>query len=101
MAMGFVVARFGLFLRMIALSSPVLSNASVLSGTHWPSEALGVILVLAGSAIILGALRNHRVYISSLPVEDVPPLSIPQLASFLSLSVAVAGILLAVYLIFA
>jgi putative membrane protein len=101
MAMGFVVARFGLFLRMIAFSSPVLSNASALSGMHWPSEALGVILVLAGSAIILCALRNHRAYVSSLPVEDIPLLPIPQLASFLSLSVAVAGILLAVYLIFA
>jgi putative membrane protein len=101
MALGFVVARFGLFLRMIALSNPALANASALSSTHWPSEALGVILVLAGSAIILGALRNHRVYVSSLPVEDIPLLPIPQLASFLSLSVATAGILLAVYLIFA
>lgn len=100
MALGFVVARFGLFLRMIALSSPALTNASTLSGTHWPSAALGVILVLAGSAVILGALRNHRVYVSSLPPEDVPLLAIPQLSSFLSLSVATAGILLAVYLMF-
>src|SRR5690348_9802990 len=75
MALGFVVARFGLFLRMIALSNPALANVSALS-THWPSEALGVILVLAGSAIILGALRNHRVYVSSLPVEDIPLLPI-------------------------
>ena len=62
------------------------------------SEALGVILVLAGSAIILDALRNHRVYVSSLPVEDISLLPIPKLASFLSLYVATTGILLAVYL---
>jgi putative membrane protein len=86
---------------MIALSSPALANASVLSGTHWPSEALGVILVLAGSAIILGGLRNHRAYVSSLPAEDIPLLPIPQLSSFLSLSVATAGIMLAAYLMFA
>jgi putative membrane protein len=101
MALGFVVARFGLFLRMIALSNPTLADASALSSTHWPSATLGVILVLSGCAIILGALRNHRVYVSSLPVEDIPLLPIPQLASFLSLSVAIAGVLLAVYLIFA
>jgi putative membrane protein len=100
MALGFVVARFGLFLRMLALSNPALADASALSSTHWPSAALGVILVLTGSAIILGARRNHRVYVSSLPVEDIPLLPIPQLASFLSLSVAMAGVLLAGYLIF-
>jgi putative membrane protein len=101
MALGFVVARFGLFLRMITLSAPALPDASTLSGPHGLSEALGVILVLAGSAIILCALRNHRAYVSSLPVEDIPLLPIPQLASFLSLFVALAGILLAIYLVFA
>lgn len=96
MALGFVVARFGMFLTLLTVSSA----ASDMSHTHWSSGVLGVVLVLTGSAIILGALHNHRHYVSSLPAEDLPRLSIPWLASFLSLSVATVGILLAVYLVF-
>jgi putative membrane protein len=60
----------------------------------------GIILVLSGTVTILGALLNHRYYVSSLPLEDLPRLSLPWLSSFLSLSVAAIGFLLAVYLLF-
>jgi putative membrane protein len=93
MALGFVVARFGLFLNLLEASSqfPVASP-------HWASALLGTILILAGSGIILGALHNHKLYVRSLPSEDLPELAIPGLTSFLSLSVATVGILLATYL---
>jgi putative membrane protein len=95
-ALGFVVARFGLFLNLMAASTGISAAAS-----HWSSEALGIILVLAGSAVILGAFHNHRLYVRSLPPEDLPKLAIPWLTSFLSVSIAVVGVLLAVYLLFA
>lgn len=98
MALGFVVARFGLFLSLMAIS---IAAPAELHPAHWPSSVLGIALVLTGSAVILGALRNHRVYISSLPTEDLPKLPIPGLSSFLSLSVAMVGILLSIYLLFA
>ena len=99
MALGFVVARFGLFLTLLAASSGSAVSSHV--HTHWPSGALGTTLVLAGSAVILGALHNHRRHLRSLPQEDVPTLAIPWLTSFLSLTVAMVGALLSIYLIVA
>ena len=95
MALGFVVARFGLFLTLLAASSPVFESSR---HTHWASGALGIALVTLGAASILAALHNHRLYVRSLPPEDVPKLPVSWLTSFLSLSVGIAGLLLAVYL---
>ena len=98
MALGFVVARFGLFLTLMSASS--VSPAAGQHG-HWPSSALGIALVLLGAGAILGALQNHRMYIRLLPTEDFPKLAMPWLTSFLAGSVAAAGLLLAVYLVIA
>ena len=95
MALGFVVARFGLFLTLLAASN-VASGRS--HHTHWPSSALGIALVALGAATILAALHNHHAYVRSLPPEDLPKLPVPWLTSLLSLSVAFVGLLLAVYL---
>ena len=95
MALGFVVARFGLFLTLLSASSGSPSGSH---HTHWLSSALGIALVVLGAGAILGALHNHRVYVRSLPPEDLPKVAIPWLTSFLAFSVAVVGFLLAVYL---
>jgi putative membrane protein len=95
MALGFVVARFGLFMALLASSS---GQASLASRSHWPSALLGTTLVLAGSVVILCAFRNHSLYVRSLPSDDVPGLAIPWLTSFLSLTVAGVGVVLSVYL---
>lgn len=98
MALGFVVARFGLFLALMSASG--VSPAAGQPG-HWPSSALGIALVLLGTGAILGALQNHRLYVRSLPTEDIPKLAMPWLTSFLAGLVAAAGLLLAVYLLIA
>jgi putative membrane protein len=95
MALGFVVARFGLFLTLLSAPSGSPSGSH---HTHWLSSALGIALVVLGAGAILGALHNHRVYVRSLPPEDLPKVAIPWLTSFLAFSVAVVGLLLAVYL---
>lgn len=92
MALGFVVARFGLFLTLLAASGAASGHG------HWPSAALGIALVLLGAGSILAALHNHRVYVRSLPREDLPEVPIPGLTSLLALSVAVVGLLLVAYL---
>ena len=92
MALGFVVARFGLFLTLLAASGAASGHG------HWPSAALGIALVLLGAGSILAALHNHRVYVRSLPREDIPEVPIPGLTSLLALSVAVVGLLLVAYL---
>jgi putative membrane protein len=94
MALGFVVARFGLFLTLLDAStgSPVRGHHP-----HW-SSALGIALVVLGAGAVLGALQNHRAYVRSLPPEDRPRLALPWLTSVLAISIAVVGLLLATYL---
>ncbi len=96
MALGFVVARFGLFLTLISASSAVPAGGH---RSHWPSSALGIVLLILGAGAILGALHNHRSYVRSLPEEDRPNLPLPWLTPFLAGSVATVGLLLAVYLV--
>jgi putative membrane protein len=95
MALGFVVARFGLFLTLMSASS----GAAAGHVGHWPSSALGIALIAIGVGVILGALQNHRLYVCSLPAEDVPKLAISWLTSFLAGAVTVVGLLLAGYLV--
>lgn len=95
MALGFVVARFGLFLALIGTSHPAAVEEA---RGHWPSSAFGIALVILGSAAILGALWNHRRYVRSLPPEDVPDLPVPRLTSIVAISLAATGGLLAMYL---
>lgn len=97
MALGFVVARFNLFLTVIAASS---SSAAAIhaQGTRWLASVLGILLVLFGAATILGALGNHRSYVRTLPAADRPDIPMPWLTTFLSVCVALLGFLLAGYL---
>lgn len=95
MAFGFVVARFGLFLRLLAIQ-----DAKSAGYTGYPnlSNGVGVALVMVGTAcMILGALQ-HRSYVATLPAEDVPRLHDPRYPIALALFLAALGVALAVYL---
>ena len=95
MGIGFVVARFGLFLQIVAASS---AEASKLHHAHWPSNALGIALVLLGSLMILAALYNHYAYVRTLPREDVPSPPLPWMTTFVCITLAAIGFVLAAYL---
>lgn len=97
MAFGFVVARFGLFLGLLPTSN---QSAGAAPHFNWISSTLGIALVVLGAAVILGALFNHRLYVRTLPSEDIPQLVMPWLTSFLSVALACIGFFLAVYLVF-
>lgn len=98
MALGFVVAKFGLFLSLLSASSPA---NSVLHPSNGLSNIFGISLVIIGVAITLGAQLNHQLYVKTLPHEDVPRLAIPWLAPLLTFSISVVGLLLASYLFIA
>jgi len=91
--LGFVVAKFGLFL------SAMNGVPAVAQHTYWPSSALGIALVILGIVTILGALQNHRMYVRSLGAADLPDRPLPWLPSLLALAAAAVGVLLAVYLL--
>jgi putative membrane protein len=90
-ALGFVVARFGLFLAMFSPGTATLES-------HAWSAVLGVALVVVGALAMLGALYNHDSYLRTLPRQDIPQIALPWLTSALTLTVACFGLGLAAYL---
>lgn len=89
--MGFVVARFGLFLRLVRAHD----NPS----PHLPSAALGVALLLAGAATASVAAWQHWRFCRTLGPADLPPRYRTEIALILGLGVAAAGAVLALELI--
>jgi putative membrane protein len=94
MALGFVIARFGLFLRLVASQAP---HPSPQHGST-VSAVLGVAFVLFGSLAILGSTVQHQRFIATLPRQDLPPRYSRSFALVLCFFVAALGIALGVYL---
>jgi putative membrane protein len=96
MAFGFVVARFGLFLRLLAAQS--LGAAAAPLGPHDLSNVVGIALVLVGTAcMILGAIQ-HRTYVKTLPHGDIPRSHSAVYPISLAIFLALLGLVLAFYL---
>jgi putative membrane protein len=96
MAFGFVVARFGLFLRLLAAQQPGVVDH--LDAHHDVSNLVGILLVVVGIAcMVLGAIQ-HRTYVATLPPADIPRSHSAIYPVTLSLFLAALGIVLAVYL---
>lgn len=95
MGLGFVVARFGLFLRLLSQQAQAARGQSE-SGA---SAALGVLFVLVGAIAILVATAQHRRYVATLSQGDVPTSYSRAFVVLLSAAVGVLGLLLAGYLV--
>ena len=94
MALGFMVSRFGLFVRLLAAQAP---GAAPREGTGI-SAALGIALVVAGSVAIAVSALQHRRFIVTLPTADLPASYSRRFAVALSFVVAALGLVLAAYL---
>ena len=94
-ALGFVVARFGLFLELFSVQSqtPVHSAQAALSA------GLGVAFVIAGSLAMVVASMQHRRFIATLQPVDLPPAYSRGLAIALALFIGALGLVLAAYLL--
>lgn len=95
MGLGFVVARFGLFLRLLSQQAQATAGHSE-SGA---SAALGVLFVVIGAVAILVATAQHRRYVATLPQSDLPASYNRAFAVMLSAAVGFLGLLLAAYLV--
>ena len=96
MGFGFVVARFGLFLNLLAVQRG--SPPSAVDATPHLSAFVGIALVALGAVGILFAAYQHRKFVLSLPVADLP-LSINRAFPLLVAAVlGVLGLVLALYL---
>ncbi|QJW96029.1 YidH family protein [Frigoriglobus tundricola] len=86
--MGFVVARFGLFLRLVR---PEFEHP-----THAWSSVVGVALALLGAIAAAVAAWQHRRFCTTLAASEVPPRYRSEPALLLGFGVAVTGVVLAV-----
>lgn len=92
--LGFLVSRFGLFVRLMALQT---ADAQ-LDGGHVLSGILGIALVVVGSLAIIIAAVQHRRFAATLALQDLPPLYSRRFAVSLSVMVGLLGLGLAGYL---
>jgi putative membrane protein len=91
MAFGFVVARFGLFLRVLQFQ-----------GERVPSHGLspyvgGILVVLGVCATAAGAVQYQR-FCKTIPPRDIPASSSPTFALGLSWALVLVGLALGVVL---
>lgn len=94
MALGFVISRFGLFTQLLALESSTLP-----SHVHSPlSSALGIAFVIIGSLAIATAAIQHQRFVSTLSATQLPSVYSDKIAFALSMTIAILGMVLAVYL---
>ncbi|MDB5310914.1 MAG: hypothetical protein JWO38_5116 [Gemmataceae bacterium] len=91
--LGFVVARFGLFLRVIRAHP----DGDV--GRHIPSVVLGLVLSLLGALVALIAAWQHRQFCRTLGAADLPPGYRIGVGPAVGFGIAAAGVVLAVELL--
>lgn len=95
MGLGFVVARFGLFLRMQGAKTPLAPPPEPFG----VSAILGVLFVVAGAMAILIANLQYQRFVVTLESTDFPEQYGRRTASVLSTIIAVLGLLLGAYLV--
>jgi len=97
MGFGFVVARFGLFLALLAAQHPAPASSRIDPTPHI-SSIVGIALVVLGAASILVAATQHRNYVASLPAVDLPSAHSGNFPLVVALMLGLLGIAVAVYL---
>jgi putative membrane protein len=92
MAFGFVVARFGLFLRLL----PVQSGTTA---SHGLSPYLGATLVGLGVVAVAAGAVQYRHFLGLLPHSQRPPSANPRTVLGLALAIMLVGAALGVILL--
>jgi putative membrane protein len=92
-ALGFVIARFGLFLQVLSLQAP---NAIPIHSRM--SAILGITFVVSGAFAILAATVQHRRFIATLAHIDLPASYSTTFAVGFGIFMGALGIVLAAYL---
>lgn len=95
MGLGYVVARFGLFLRIMAHEAGQTATIS----QNPISRVIGVAFVVVGAVSVVMASLQHRMFVKELPAQDVPANYSRAFALWVSVSISVLGVALAAYLI--
>lgn len=92
MGFGFVVARFGLFLREMAAMEKRTPQS------HGFSVKLGILLILLGVVVNLASAWKYRNFLKSLKRGETP-LPKPFMETIIAVLLAIIGICVALYLL--
>lgn len=92
MAFGFVIERFGLFVRLL------LIQADVPALTGRVSLWIGVVFILMGSAVSVISVRQYRKVLATLKPVEIPDGYRVNLGVLTNLVVAALGVALVLYL---
>jgi putative membrane protein len=92
MGFGFVVAKFGLFLHLIAGHEPSPAQQTL-------ALATGIALVVLGVVTCVAAAVQHRRFVATLGPGELPRGYRTGLAIIASYALAAVGIVVAVYLV--
>jgi putative membrane protein len=94
MAFGFVIERFGLFLRYLAHVPGSPPTATLERASFW----IGIGFVALGAWAALVSLRQYRVALASLRPSEIPPGYRTSVGVWLNALVAALGVALIAYL---
>jgi putative membrane protein len=94
--LGFIVARFGLFLREFGLVVKNANNTTVSPFGNYQSSLIGISIIILGIALIVLALRNYLTTRSYIEKGFYIPNNFNIFAA--SISLVVLGILTIIYL---
>ena len=94
MGFGFVVARFALWLRVLAAAAP-----SAPPPPHHLSVWFGTTLVLLGVLTNVAAALRHVRYVRALEAGERDPASSPSIAVAVATVLAAVGVAMAAYLV--
>ena len=92
MAFGFVIERFGLFVRLLLLPAETPALAGRVS--LW----IGIIFILIGSGVAVLSVREYRRVLATLKPVEIPEGYRVNLGVFTNLAVAILGAALIAYL---
>ncbi len=90
--LGFVIARFNLFVRFVAHEEPISSLRGAVA------NGVGVAMVALGTVLCCLAVEQFRRYARSVEAGDRPPSWSLVMPVLLAWSIAAVGALLAIYL---
>ena len=94
-AIGVVLARFGLFLQLLSAQLPAIPRPGV-----GGSAVFGVSFVFVGALAIVGAVLQHRRFVATLSVLDLPVNYSRGFVVGVSLALALLGFALAGFLVY-
>ena len=92
-ALGFVVERFGLFMRYLNLSNQINPIHSAISAF------IGLMLILLGIFISLLATIQHKRFLKSLSSQEIPPSFFLFLSPLISYVLCFGGVLMVAWII--